>query len=183
MTNAISHNPEKYHGSRTRDLRIPAGKVNHCTRDASAYLWYILGTYSTSTTTSSYFQPYFHTTSTTCSKELPTLSMLLPVVTNYRQITLMDIWYAPKLCNYRSLRHNHALTYASSLVCLCQGSGSHVTASGSSTQPTDVLHAAGTSVHAGTLPHSGSFCTWTAVRIPIWPFRKYTSPSEWAYIA
>ena len=91
MTNTISQILGNFHGSRTRDLRVPAVKNNHCTRDASAYLRYILGTYSTSTTTSSYFQPYFHTTSTTCSKELTTLSMLLPVVTNYRQITLMDI--------------------------------------------------------------------------------------------
>ena len=39
----------------------------------------------------SYFHHHFHTYSITCSKELTTLSMLLPVVTNYRQITLMDI--------------------------------------------------------------------------------------------
>ena len=38
-----------------------------------------------------YIHPHFHTYSITCSKELTTLSMLLPVVANYRQIVLMDI--------------------------------------------------------------------------------------------
>ena len=46
---------------------------------------------------------------TTCSNELTMITMILPVFTNYRQITIMEICHSPKLCNYRVLRHHPGL--------------------------------------------------------------------------
>ena len=96
----------------------PSGKINHCTRDASAYLWYILGTYSTSTTTFFfYFHHHFHTYSITCSKELTTYPCyyLYLLATDRIHLWIFDTPLSSATTG--SVHHNCAIIYASSLVC------------------------------------------------------------------
>jgi len=116
----------------------------------------------------------------TCSKELTRISLWSsrPVWITYRSL-FPEICHAPKLRKYGHI-----------IVCLplithtfVQGSNSHVTASGSMTQPADVLQAAGASVRVGCPTHVAPMLHGTAVQIPIWPYRRCTSPSEWSYVA
>ena len=78
---------ENITGVKPVTLEYPQGnfvKNSHLNYYASAYLQYTLGTVPQ--LLHSYFHPHFHTYSITCSKELTTLSLSLPVATNYMDI-------------------------------------------------------------------------------------------------
>jgi hypothetical protein len=91
MTNQISHIPKNIMGVEPMTLEYSRGKIT-TVLEMRVFIYGIFWVHIVPQLLPfSYFHHHFHTHSITCSKELITLSMLLPVVTNYRQITLMDI--------------------------------------------------------------------------------------------